>query len=47
MIMENFDILIPRPQKIETAPGVLKVEALGSVSAPENWERFGKTLIRK
>lgn len=46
MIMENFDILIPRPQKIETAPGVLKVEALGSVSAPENWERFSENLIR-
>ena len=44
--MENFDVLIPRPQKIETAPGVLKVEGLGTVSAPENWERFSTGLIR-
>lgn len=44
--MENLDVLIPRPQSIEAAPGVLKVESLGSVSAPEGWERFGGTLIR-
>ena len=44
--MENLDVLIPRPRKIETLPGTLKVESLGSVSAPEKWERFGGTLIR-
>ena len=44
--MENLDIIIPRPQLIENTPGVLKVESLGSVSTPENWERFGSSLIR-
>ena len=44
--MENLDVLIPRPQSIVAAPGVVKVESLGSVSAPKSYERFGGELIR-
>ena len=44
--MESLDVLIPRPQSILAAPGVVKVESLGSVSVPEGWERFGGELIR-
>ena len=42
----DFDILIPRPRTIEQTPGVLKVESLGGVTAPENFERFSTALIR-
>ncbi|MBE6386006.1 MAG: hypothetical protein E7048_10155 [Lentisphaerae bacterium] len=42
----DFDILIPRPRTIEQTPGVLKVESLGGVTAPENFERFSAALIR-
>ncbi|MBO5791354.1 MAG: family 20 glycosylhydrolase [Lentisphaeria bacterium] len=45
-MMENLDVLLPRPQSIISAPGVVKVESLGSVSAPAGWERIGGQLIR-
>lgn len=44
--MKTLDVIIPRPQSIESAPGVVKVENLGSVSAPAGWERFSTNLIR-
>ena len=45
-MVDTFDILIPRPRTMEQTPGVLKVESLGQVTAPENFDRFSTALVR-
>ena len=44
--MENLDVIIPRPQTIISAPGVLKVESIGEVMIADGLERFAAVLVR-